>query len=141
MIIHNLLDMMIDPVDIPNEYMPLVEFTHDIYWYMAKFLLPFSERFDLTASGIPQRLTFEIDEINEYREHGLYWTDDSHIVIKWRPNAPRKMEDTVIHELTHLMLVEALSYNPEDDHSPIFFEFIRRFKRFWRKELKNRVRS
>lgn len=129
---------LLDPIDhylVDEKYRDITAFGMYAFSYMGNFSV---ERF-LTDfnyhQGLPQKLTLQIFR-DEYQENGYYMEGDSYIGIKYRRNAPRKMENTFIHELVHLFLVEVHNYNPENDHDAIFWEYIRKFKRYYKKRKK-----
>ena len=120
--IRNLLDKMTFPQDVH----PLVEYAHRAYWEMLLYCPIAMDRWGFEKKKVPNVIIFEItDDIAEY---GLYYDHLSYIAIRDRPTAPKKMQETVLHELAHLVLTEILGH--AKDHDLIFWEFLRRFKRF-----------
>lgn len=145
MYVTNLLDLEMEVYDL--KYKRFVNFAHDVFWQMAHFCANFSERWDLQTYGIAQRVFFTIQkEMPEKWQKGLFeyflYEDDLSdadafsIAIWDRPKAFKQMEKAIIHELTHLFMVK--TFRHIEIHDWMFWDFLRRFKRFYSKSLKER---
>ncbi len=129
--------------DVPQKYVDLVAKAYDLFWDMADYSSHYCIDFNnYIHKGIPQTVYLEIQKglLGKYdNSSGYYLEYDSHIVIRDKGRAQKQMLKTIEHEFAHLFLVEALDINPEkEDHPVDFWVFLRRFRRYRRKVLRER---
>ena len=137
----NLLDLLHH--DVPQKYEDLVAKAYDLFWDMADYSSHYCIDFNnFMHRGIPQEVTLEIQKglLGAFdNSKGCYYEYESHIVIRDQGRAQKRMLNTIEHELAHLFLVESLGINPEhNDHPVDFWEFLKRFRRYRRKALRER---
>jgi len=135
--LNNLLDFYFDTFE--DKYERYIKYANQIFWHMVNFASSkFMYTWKLEIINIPQKVVFIItDKIIDRDEKckGLCKqsenTEEYTIIIQW--DKPKLMEDTIEHELTHLILFGMFDH--DHDHGLVFTEFLRRFKRYYKSRL------
>lgn len=123
------MTMKVDPI-YEREW-KIKGFTHNYFTKHLDLLQCFFLEFYYVRRRFsPQLPTVRLRIFNKLPTFGMYHPNIREIDLKFRPHAPNKMKDIILHELIHYLIDTLLDEEYSDDHPPEFWMYLKQFKRF-----------